>query len=234
LTGYKFCRNFVLLFFRKSKDIEADDPKDELYSKVTSTGSVHLIAKQSQTDVQKVPSENDSTTAPMLTNDSSQIQQNGKENRKTKGRKEKDSDGKKKKKWLSFSILKDVRFLTLCIAQFIFTLPSSGLFLPALAKSRGLADIQAAYLLSIIAGSDTVFRVVSGFVMDLKVLRSKRAFIYNGVTYAQCIPMFLIPSCTTFEQFAGVCTFHGALMGRYFIIFCYHYNSKLSWERYYV
>ncbi|XP_052214875.1 monocarboxylate transporter 4-like isoform X2 [Dreissena polymorpha] len=118
-----------------------------------------------------------------------------------------------KKKLINFSVLKDVRFVTLCIAAFVFHLPTRGLFLPALAKAKGLTDIQTAYMLSIIAGSDTVFRVVSGFVLDVKSLRSLRPYIYNAVSFVQCIPMFLFPTLHTFEQFAAVCCLEGVIMG---------------------
>lgn len=48
-----------------------------------------------------------------------------------------DEEKKKKRKWISWSIMKNPRFLSLTAAMFCFTLPAGGVFLPALAKSRG-------------------------------------------------------------------------------------------------
>lgn len=57
------------------------------------------------------------------------------------------SVGKKgaKTKLISWSILKNTRFLCYVFATFCFTLPSSALFLPALAKTRGLTGKYARY-----------------------------------------------------------------------------------------
>ena len=123
---------------------------EKMDSLISSTGSVHMYsADENSTSInkhQEIPIES--------TND--QVDNETKVARQTK------------KKLIDFSVLKYIRFITLCMASFVFTLPSSGLFLPVLAKSRGLSDIQAAYLLSIISGSDIVSRVISGFVLDLK------------------------------------------------------------------
>ena len=51
------------------------------------------------------------------------------------------SDKTAKKKLLDLSILKDVRYLSYVLATMCFALPTPGLFLPALAKERGLTGI---------------------------------------------------------------------------------------------
>ncbi|XP_052788353.1 monocarboxylate transporter 4-like [Mya arenaria] len=221
------CHIFICIgLFRPGKSVDMTrkikSPKDEelnardnghLASHVSSSGSVHLARSP---DKIGVASNIDSAEAPML---QKQPTRSHKANAYAYDKDEDEFQVKqkvnnpKKRKIISFSILKDVRFVTLCIAQFIFTLPTAGLFLPALAKSRGLTDIQAASLLSIIAGCDTVFRILSGFVLDLKALRKMRPYIFNAVTYAQCIPLFVMPSLKNFEEYAVVCTVHGALMG---------------------
>ena len=48
-------------------------------------------------------------------------------------------DDKKKSKLISWSVLKDMRFLCFVFATFCFTLPSNLLFLPSLAKSKGVS-----------------------------------------------------------------------------------------------
>ncbi|XP_045195877.2 monocarboxylate transporter 9-like isoform X2 [Mercenaria mercenaria] len=125
----------------------------------------------------------------------------------------KDLEKKKKTKLISWSVLKDTRFQCFVFATFCFTLPSSGLFLPALAKSKGVSEIQAATLLSISAGCDTVFRVLSGIVLDLKVFRSIRPLIYNGVTFLQGIVAALYPLMTNYSEFLAVSAVDGAIQG---------------------
>ncbi|XP_045183012.2 monocarboxylate transporter 12-like [Mercenaria mercenaria] len=186
---------------KKRKDSETININDESANKddfyVSSTGSVHLYKEDDEEitmiDQQRIP--------------------NGSSNDKVEKEDDKNKKSKTKKKLISFSVLKDIRFVTLCIATFINTLPSTGLFLPALAKSRGISDIQAAYLLSIIAGSDTVSRVIAGFVLDLKAVRDLRPYIYNVMSFIQCVALFSFPSLQSFKHFTAVCVLHGVVMG---------------------
>ena len=57
---------------------------------------------------------------------------------KTK-RNSEDVTEKKKTKLIRWSILKDVRFLSFLLATICFTLPAGELFLPSLAKTRGVS-----------------------------------------------------------------------------------------------
>ncbi|XP_060558521.1 monocarboxylate transporter 12-like [Ruditapes philippinarum] len=179
---------------RDSNDIEN---KEMIQSYVSSTGSVHLCKADRNASLVLIPQEVNNQSA------CNKVQHDCETN----------VTPKTKKKLINFSVLKDIRFVTLCMATFIFTLPSSGLFLPVLAKSRGVTDIQAAYLLSIISGSDIISRVFSGFVLDLKSVRNLRPFIYNLISFIQCISLFLFPSLKSFEHFCAVCVLHGAVMG---------------------
>ena len=120
---------------------------------------------------------------------------------------------KKKKKLISLSIVKDIRFLTFLLAAFFNSLPSSNLFLPSLAVSRGLTEFEAAYLVSINAGTDTVFRVLAGLVLDMKVFRDKRPLIFNAMTFLQAVTVFLIPSTWSFASLAVLISIEGAAQG---------------------
>ena len=122
-------------------------------------------------------------------------------------------DVRKKKKLISLSIVKDIRFLTFLLALFFNSLPSSGLFLPSLAVSRGLSEFEAAYLLSINAGTDTVFRIVAGLLLDMKVFRNKRPIIYNVMTFLQAAVVFLLPSMWSFASFAVLISLEGMVQG---------------------
>ncbi|KAL4219366.1 solute carrier 16 [Mactra antiquata] len=119
----------------------------------------------------------------------------------------------KKKALISWSILKDSRFLCFVFATFCFTLPTSALFLPALAKSKGVSEIQAATLLSTGAGFDTVFRILSGIILDLRLFRTVRPQIYNGVTFIQGTLSALYPSMTSYEEFMVLTAADGAVQG---------------------
>lgn len=119
----------------------------------------------------------------------------------------------KKAKLISWSVLKDTRFQCYVFATFCFTLPASTLFLPALAKSKGLSEIQAATLLSVSAGFDTVFRVLSGIILDIKMFRSIRPQIYNGVTFLQGTVVALYPLMTSFSEFMTLSAVDGAVQG---------------------
>ena len=119
----------------------------------------------------------------------------------------------KKKKLISLSILKDIRFLTFLFALFFNSLPSSGLFLPSLAISRGLSEFQAASLLSISAGMDTVFRVLAGFVLDMKIFRKRRPIIYNVMTFIHSATVLLKPSAESFASFIVLMCVEGAVQG---------------------
>ena len=48
-------------------------------------------------------------------------------------------DKTQKKQLIAWSILKDFRFLCFCLSNFLLTLPPGGLFLPSLAKDRGVS-----------------------------------------------------------------------------------------------
>ena len=119
----------------------------------------------------------------------------------------------KKKKLISLSIVKDIRFLTFLLASFCNSLPSSNLFLPSLAVSRGLTEFEAAYLLSINAGTDTVFRVIAGLVLDMKVFRTKRPLIFNAMIFLQAVTVFLIPSMGSFVSLAVLVSVEGMAQG---------------------
>ena len=123
------------------------------------------------------------------------------------------SGTKKKTKLISLSIVKDIRFLTFLLAAFFNSLPSSNLFLPSLAVSRGLTEFEAAYLVSINAGTDTVFRVLAGLVLDMKVFRDKRPLIFNAMTFLQAVTVFLIPSMWSFASLAVLISIEGAAQG---------------------
>ena len=125
----------------------------------------------------------------------------------------KPKDRQKKKKLISLSIIKDIRFLTFLLATFFKSLPSGSLFLPSLAVSHGLSEFEAAFLLSISAGMDTVFRVIAGLILDMKIFKNKRPIIYNTMAFIQSIIVFSLPSCWSFASFTTLMCLEGMVQG---------------------
>ncbi|KAH3797072.1 monocarboxylate transporter 4-like isoform X2 [Dreissena polymorpha] len=179
-----------------TSNVNKSVPNDEVTSHKTSR----------KISVEKTASED----AEIIGTETKTISETSENETKTKN----DNDGKKKKQtWMSWSILKNPRFMCYTFAMFCFSLPASGTFLPALAKSKGCTEIQAATILSISAGCDTVIRVISGFVLDLKFFRNKRPLVFNIVTFFQGSVLFLFPHMTSFSGFAWLSVLEGTFTG---------------------
>ncbi|XP_052790906.1 monocarboxylate transporter 12-like [Mya arenaria] len=122
-----------------------------------------------------------------------------------------------RKPFLELSLLKDFPFLSLCLAILLFTMSmmSTFVFLPPLAKSKGVSQIQAAYLVSIIGISDSVARFTSGFVLDMKRVKPYRVLVYNGVMFGVGAVSMVMPSLESFGAFAAFSVMYGILAGTY-------------------
>ncbi|KAK7471588.1 hypothetical protein BaRGS_00035751, partial [Batillaria attramentaria] len=128
-----------------------------------------------------------------------------------------DRKGSSKRKLIEWSLLKIPPFLFFCFSICLFTaaFKSAFTFLPALAKSKGLSQIQAAYLLSISGISDTVARILAGAILDFEKVRPFRPIAYNGVIFVITVLSFLSPFMTNFVEFAFLFGLYGALTGMY-------------------
>lgn len=197
----------------ETKSREATDNLD------SSIGKNGFHTEELQTKTKSIqPSDNPEMGNLTDTNDSIETNKtNADKSKRTKSKEKqnlnKEGKDRKKKKLISLSILKDIRFFTFLLALFFNSLPSSNLFLPSLAVSRGLTEFEAAYLLSINAGTDTVFRVIAGLVLDFKIFRNKRPIIYNAMTFVQATTVVLIPSMTSFVSFAVLVSVEGVAQG---------------------
>ncbi|WAR31081.1 MOT12-like protein [Mya arenaria] len=122
-----------------------------------------------------------------------------------------------RKPFLELSLLKDFPFLSLCIAILLYTMSmmSTFVFLPPLAKSKGVSQLQAASLVSIIGISDSVARFTSGFVLDMKRVKPYRVLVYNGVMFCVGIVSMVMPSLESFSEFAALSVMFGILSGTY-------------------
>ena len=129
----------------------------------------------------------------------------------------KSDPGEKKKPFFEFSLLKDFPFLSLCLGIMFFTMSmmSTFVFLPPLAKSKGVTQMQSSYLVSIIGVSDSIARFTSGFILDLKQVKKYRLLVYNGVMFGVGLMSMIMPSVESFLGFAVVSVFYGLLAGTY-------------------
>lgn len=122
-----------------------------------------------------------------------------------------------RKPFLELSLLKDFPFLTLCLSVLFFTssMMSVFVFFPPLARSKGVSQMQSAYLVSIIGVSDSIARFTSAFVLDMKKIKPYRLLVYNCVMFGVGIVCMIMPSITGFPGFAAIAACYGIFTGTY-------------------
>nr|KAG5698941.1 hypothetical protein BaRGS_024862 [Batillaria attramentaria] len=118
-------------------------------------------------------------------------------------------------KLLGLSLLKSPTFVTYTLSVFLW---SAGLFvpptyLPPLAYDLGIDSTRAAFLVSIIGFSNTLGRVVFGFVSDLPrvdplVIKTVMVVVGGAATCT-------VPFLTTFPLLAAYCCVYGSSIGVY-------------------
>ncbi|XP_067828059.1 monocarboxylate transporter 13-like [Heptranchias perlo] len=102
------------------------------------------------------------------------------------------------------------------VYTFALTLMTTGFFVPyvhlvAHGKNLGLSEYEAAFLSSVTAISDTVARLFSGWVADLKLVRTiHMLFLWSVLTG---LSLFLIPVGQTYSSLMGILIFHGFCAG---------------------
>ncbi|XP_020378087.1 monocarboxylate transporter 13-like [Rhincodon typus] len=102
------------------------------------------------------------------------------------------------------------------VYSFAITLMTTGYFVPyihlvAHGKNLGLSDYEAAFLLSVTAISETVARLFSGWLADLKLIRKiHMLFLWSVLTG---ISLLLIPVGSTYYSLVGLSFFYGFCSG---------------------
>lgn len=122
-----------------------------------------------------------------------------------------------KNKVFHFYLLKNPSFLLFCGAIMLFTAAnkSSLTFLPALVRDKGFSDTEAAFVISIMGGFDTVGRMGTGFLFDFNRLRPFRPLFYNVFLFMIAVIAFLLPSMDTYVSLCIVAAIFGLLCGGY-------------------
>lgn len=116
---------------------------------------------------------------------------------------------------IDLTLLKDPMFLIFGTSLCLFTLgsQSSAVFVPALGKEKGLDNIKAAYLISILGVTDAVAKICAGFLLDHKPLQKYRRFLYNLNVFLISILIILCPFMENFTGFGILCAVYGVLNG---------------------
>jgi len=122
-----------------------------------------------------------------------------------------------KKPLLELSLFKNYAFTTACFnaSMFMVAFSVTFIFLPALARTKGLTTLQGAYLLSILGICDAVSRILMSTLLDLKRVKKYRLIIYNILIFIIGVLSDVFPLIWTFPQFAVVCAVYGSLAGTF-------------------
>lgn len=122
-----------------------------------------------------------------------------------------------KKPLFDLTLFRNYAFLALCLQLFFYTLSfnTTFVFLPALAKEKGISQIEGAYMVSILGICDMFSRITMSALLDLKRIKPYRLILYNVVMFVNAGVSLLLPSMTSFWHFAIVCGLYGIMSGTY-------------------
>lgn len=117
-------------------------------------------------------------------------------------------------KMFDINLLKNIRFLGLCIAILFlnFTFQSAMIFLPALAEPVGIGYCEV-FPIIIVGIFDGLGRMISGFLFDSKYIAPIRLYVYNFALVAFGFVTFLFPFVRNPLQLGLVCVIFGLLLG---------------------
>ena len=116
----------------------------------------------------------------------------------------------------NFALFKNPRFLivVLCAVFGIHSATTMNIYIPALAKGKGITKLQAALLLSVVGATGIVGRLLVGFIADLSIIKRSLmmtfALMVSGVS-AICAPLY-----SGLETMIGYCVIYGIFGGLYF------------------
>lgn len=116
---------------------------------------------------------------------------------------------------MDVSLLKDPVFMMIGISN-VFGM--AGLYVPFvylvdMAKETGIESGQASFLISIIGITNTIGRVICGYVADFPWVNS---LFLNNICLVVCtISVALTPLCASYGSFVVMCIFFGAAVSGY-------------------
>lgn len=116
---------------------------------------------------------------------------------------------------LNFALLKNKLFLLICLSNVLGMLGfyTPFVYLPNMAVLRGIPVEDANFLISIIGISNTVGRVLAGWISDFKWVNSQvvtiLAILLSGVS------VFVLPFCNSYATFVTIALLFGLFVAAY-------------------
>ena len=128
---------------------------------------------------------------------------------------EREAQASSEHKLFDTSLFRNMPFLFYAISFSLLTMAmkSATIFFPALSMSRGLSSSQAAYLLSISGVVETISRLLSGFILEMPCIRSRRPVVYNGILVVIALVLPVMPLLQDFSHFAIIHSVYALLTG---------------------
>ncbi|UYV83096.1 hypothetical protein LAZ67_22002204 [Cordylochernes scorpioides] len=122
------------------------------------------------------------------------------------------------KEMLDMSLLKDRVFLLICVSNVVgmlgFNVPF--MYIPECAGLRGVDKNSAAFLLSVIGITNTLGRVLVGWLADRPGVS---ALLLNNVSIIICgFLVALVPLCQTYIAFVSLCVLFGLFVCKYLLL----------------
>ncbi len=118
-------------------------------------------------------------------------------------------------KYLDFALLKNPVFINYSCCLCLVTLSYIGaqMLVPPHAKDQGISDSEGAWLLSVIGISDTIGRLLAGFIFNVPFVKRFRIYLYNGAILISGLTDFLWAFSQNYVTFLIVCSVHGLFNG---------------------
>ncbi|XP_043193230.1 uncharacterized protein LOC122365772 isoform X2 [Amphibalanus amphitrite] len=121
---------------------------------------------------------------------------------------------------VDMEILRNPLFMLICASNVFGML---GFYVPFVyivdtAVNRGVEPDKAAFLLSVIGITNTLGRVLSGFITDFP--RVDALFVNNLCILLSGVCVFLIPFCSSYASFVAVCVAFGFFVAGYISLTC--------------
>ncbi|XP_037087521.1 monocarboxylate transporter 12-like [Pollicipes pollicipes] len=121
---------------------------------------------------------------------------------------------------IDMSLLRNPLFILICASNVFGML---GFYVPFVyivdsAMMKGVEPDSAAFLLSVIGITNTLGRVISGFITDFP--RVDALFVNNVCLMLSGVCIFLIPFCSSYASFVVVCVAFGFFVAGYISLTC--------------
>ncbi|XP_060062643.1 monocarboxylate transporter 12-like [Ylistrum balloti] len=121
----------------------------------------------------------------------------------------------KKSKSELLTMMKDWRFVTFCVAMFLFSIAANSAyaFIPLYAKQIAITDSQSTYVIAMTILADGLGKICLGAALDVGRVKPYRVVAYNLTLLLVGVTYLLLPSTSTFIQLCIVSSLFGLLFG---------------------